>query len=75
MAVQKFTPEERNAMRESFIDANQEQLKKARLVASVLADDEENPDDARLAFTFYYSLDENKEELEAVMGQLMLGEA
>lgn len=74
MAVQKFTPEERNAIRESFLDANQEQLKKARLVASMLADDEENPDDARLAFMFYYSLDENKQELEVVMNQLMLGE-
>lgn len=72
MEMPSFTQEERNAMRESFLEANPEQLRKAKLVASILADEEENPDDARLALTFYYSLDENKDELDSVMGQLML---
>jgi len=72
--MQKFTEEERNAMRESFLDANQEQLKKARLLSTILCEDESNNEDARLAFMFYYSLDENKDELEAMMSQLMLGD-
>jgi hypothetical protein len=72
MQMPSFTQEERNAMRESFLEVNPEQLRKAKLVASLLADEEENPEDARLALMFYFSLDENKDELESIMGELML---
>jgi hypothetical protein len=61
-------------MRESFLDVNQEQLKKASNLAAILCEDEANPEDAKLAFTFYYSLDENRDELETIMSHLMLGE-
>lgn len=61
-------------MLESFLDANQQQLKKAMALSAILCEDEENPEDAKLAFMFYYSLDENKDELDAMMSQLMLGE-
>lgn len=74
MTMQRFTQEERDAMRASFLDANQEQFKKALILSSILCEDEEDPEDAKLAFTFYYSLDENKDELDAMMNQMMLGE-
>lgn len=72
MSLQPFTPEERSALRENLLTADLKQLTDARLIATILSDDESNKQDALLALTFYYSLKENKDELQRVMSALML---
>jgi len=67
-----LTPKERSAIRENLLKADLEQLRDARLVATLFADEESNKDDALLALTFYYSQKENKGELRQVMSAMML---
>lgn len=73
LAAAMFTPEERQMMVDAMTtDVDQEQLDKARSVASILADDEDSPEDAFLALTFYYSAKENEEELNSILDSMRL---
>lgn len=69
-----FSPEERQLMiNQMTLNTNPEQLEKARRVASILAEDEEQKDEAFIALTFYYSATENEDELNALLDSMRLG--
>ena len=68
----KLTPIERAALLGSFLKADAKQLNDARFIAAICCDDEEYPEDAFLAITYYYSLPENKEELNRTLSMMML---
>jgi hypothetical protein len=69
-----FSPEERQLMiNQMTLNANPEQLEKARRVASILAEDEEQKNEAFIALTFYYSATENEDELNALLDSMRLG--
>jgi hypothetical protein len=69
-----FSPEERQLMiNQMTLNTNPEQLEKARQVASILAEDEEQKDEAFIALTFYYSAAENEDELNALLDSMRLG--
>jgi len=70
--MQKLTSAERAVMRDSFLDADPEQLKEAQFLATLLSDGEANRDDAILALTFHYSQKENLDEMRQVFSDLML---
>lgn len=69
-----FSPEERQLMiNQMTLNTNPEQLEKARRVASILAEDEEQKDEAFIALIFYYSATENEDELNALLDSMRLG--
>lgn len=70
--MQKLTSAERAVMRDSFLDADPEQLKEAQFLATLLSDGEANRDDAILALTFHYSQKENLDEMIQMFSNLML---
>jgi len=70
--MQKLTSAERAVMRDSFLDADPEQLKEAQFLATLLSDGEANRDDAILALTFHYSQKENLDEMKQMFSNLML---
>lgn len=70
--MQKLTSAERAVMRDSFLDADPEQLKEAQFLATLLSDGEANRDDAILALTFHYSQKENLDEMRQMFSDLML---
>jgi len=71
---ERFTEEERDAMLRSFISVNPKTLLEAESVATLLADDEENPQEAILALKFFYCQPENKKMLEEMLTRLSLDE-
>ncbi len=70
--MRKLTPIERAAMIGCFLKADAKQLNDARFIAAICCDDEEYPEDAFLAITYYYALPENKEELNRTLSMMML---
>ena len=72
MGIKKLNSKERAALLSSFLKADAKQLKDARFLATILCDDESNKEDALLALTYYYALDENKEELKRTLSTMML---
>ena len=56
----------------SFHEADAKQLNDARFIAAICCDDEEYPEDAFLAITYYYALPENKDELNRTLSMMML---
>ena len=71
MSMKRLTQEERDIMRKALLDVDPEQLKQAQTVATILADGEANVQDTHLALMFYYSLNENKNELKNILIELM----
>jgi len=71
---QRFTQEERDAMLRSFISVDKETLFQAENVASLLAEDEEEPQEALLALKFFYCQPENKKMLEEMLTRLSIDE-
>lgn len=72
MAIPKLTPEERHAMRLSLLDCPPKQIAAANKVAALLAEDEDDVDNAFLVYTVHFSQPENENELRDVMEQLGL---
>jgi hypothetical protein len=72
MGIKKLNSQERAALLETFLKADAKQLKDARFLATILCDDERNKEDAFLALTYYYALDENKDELNRTLSMMML---
>lgn len=70
MTNQRFTQEEQDEMHRYFLVADPEQVEMASIVAGLLAEEEEDSDAAYLALKFYYSLKENKGELDDMLDQL-----
>jgi hypothetical protein len=73
-AKSKFTPEQRSEMvTEITLRADQEQVRKARNVAAILAEGGDDDDeDAVLAVTYYYSLKQNSQELDDIIKKMTL---
>lgn len=68
-----FSSEERQMMiNQMTLNADPEQLEKARRVAALLAEDEESKDEALIALTFYYSAKENEDELNSLLDSMRL---
>ena len=72
MGIKKLNSQERAALLGTFLKADAKQLKDARFLATILCDDEPNKEDAFLALTYYYALDENKDELNRTLSTMML---
>lgn len=68
----KFTAEQRSEMiTEITLRADPEQAEKARMVAAILGEDGETDDeDSVLAVTYYYSLKQNKQELDNLIEKM-----
>jgi len=58
----------------SFLECDGEQIAKAKQVAAMLCEEEEDPQDAALALTFYYSRPENKKYLDEIAERLYIVE-
>jgi len=61
-------------MLRSFISVDKETLFQAENVASLLAEDEEEPQEALLALKFFYCQPENKKMLEEMLTRLSIDE-
>ena len=70
----RFTDDERLTILASFLECDGAQIAKARQVAAILAEDEEDKQDAALALTFYYSRPENKKYLDEIAERLYIVE-
>lgn len=68
----RFTQEERDAMMRSFLSVDKEVLFQAETVASLLSEDEEEPQDALLALKFFYCRPENKKMLDEMLDRLSI---
>jgi len=70
MAIPILTDEERHFMRLSLLECPAKQVAAANQVAALLAEDEEDVQNAFLVYTVYYSQPENEAELRALLERL-----
>jgi len=70
MAIPILTDEERHFVRLSLLECPAKQVAAANQVAALLAEDEEDVQNAFLVYTVYYSQPENEAELRALLGTL-----
>lgn len=70
MAIPILTDEERHLMRLSLLECPAKQVAAANQVAALLAEDEEDVQNAFLVYTVYYSQPENEAELRALLERL-----
>jgi len=70
MAIPTLTDEERHFVRLSLLECPAKQVAAANQVAALLAEDEEDVQNAFLVYTVYYSQPENEAELRALLETL-----
>jgi len=70
MAIPILTDEERHFVRLSLLECPAKQVAAANQVAALLAEDEEDVQNAFLVYTVYYSQPENEAELRALLETL-----
>lgn len=70
MAIPILTDEERHFMRLSLLECPAKQVAAANQVAALLAEDEEDVQNAFLVYTVYYSQPEHEAELRALLERL-----
>jgi len=70
MAIPTLTDEERHFVRLSLLECPAKQVAAANQVAALLAEDEEDMQNAFLVYTVYYSQPENEAELRALLETL-----
>jgi len=70
MAIPILTDEERHFMRLSLLECPAKQVAAANQAAALLAEDEEDVQNAFLVYTVYYSQPENEAELRALLERL-----
>jgi len=70
MAIPILTDEERHFVRLSLLECPAKQVAAANQVAALLAEDEEDVQNAFLVHTVYYSQPENEAELRALLETL-----
>jgi len=70
MAIPILTDEERHFVRLSLLECPAKQVAAANQVAALLAEDEEDVQNAFLVYTGYYSQPENEAELRALLETL-----